>query len=540
MKHARTPFSSFSQNILKFLDQPGWIKFLAAFLVVLVLALPVLVFVFKWFTYGGRFSLGAFEQAFTLSLSYRLIFTTILLAAGSALLAFCAGLPLGFLLCEWSLPLRRVFLALLIFPLCVPPYLWALGWEFILGRRGYLDDLLWEGTGDATANFLFSLPGGMFLFGLYCAGVVTLSVFVFLRTHHSGFTPGPHISWGRNFLQFLHAYRKSPVAWAAFLLVFTIVFREFGATALLGLETSSTEIFSFFSAFYSYDSVAALGLMLTVVAALLWAVWEWGVKDRMFLQESSKRKVQLLEFSVLWKTAVFWGLLFILTALYIFPFWIFLVRSSSLEFYWEAIREGGGSALRSLSYGLLSSAVIVGIALVFARFFKEAQNHWAGILEKLLAFLFFIPSILIGVLLNKFWYHWWGMWIYTTFAIVMLGIATQYLYPVLWGQKFSEHFLKKSESHPEAGRPQGSRAGKWLSRITKSNLWVLGLIILILSLRESDAAILLFPPGKESLLIKIFTSKSMETEPFLASLVIFYLILVGIPFALLAARLRKI
>ncbi|GEM_PF-3159004 len=521
-------------------SRPNFMVQAVSIALIVFLALPFFKFLFNLFMQGGGFSLAAFQDAFLTRTSYFLIQETFLIALGAAVLAFLIGVPLGFFFSATRFPLRRVFLSVLIAPLFIPAYLWALGWDMIIGRRGYLEELLWEGAGDFTGAFLLSTPGAIFVLGLYFAGLAVLSVVLFLKLKINDFALDSRESWQGNFLRFLNHYRQSFIAWACFYLAVLLLFKEFGSLSLLGCDTLNVEIFSFFSTFYNVDSVTAPGLIVLIFAAVFWAVWEWGFKQKVLsLSDASfKGKTAILE-PGLWKTPIFWVLLFVITAFYFFPVWIFFIRSEGIGFYWEALKTSGSSLLHTVIFMVLSSLILSGAVYLIDRFLRVSKSVYAGLVEKLAAFVFFVPGVLTGVIINRFWYASWGALVYTTVAIMILGTLTQFLYPVLFGKNFFEQSSGPSEltgRHP-------SGANKYLNKIfsilnDKRMLGVLMVSVLI-SLRELGSTVFLSPAGREPLLVRIFALKPVETEPVISALAVIYLILLSIPVAVLAVRFKK-
>ena len=319
-----------------------------------------------------------------------------------------------------------------------------------------------------------------------------------------------------------------------------MMFREFGGSSLLGRETLTTEIYSFFSTFYNFDSVAAPGIIILVFAILFWAIWEWGFKNRVLTLAEKKftGKTATLELGA-WKVKIFWVLLFAITALYFFPIWIFFVKAEGIKFLWEAVQLAGMSVVRSVIFSIVASIILILFVLVVDRFLRLSRTLYSSIVEKSFALIFFVPGISTGVLLNRFYNHRWSVWIYTTFAIVLLGIITQYLYPLFFGKRFLEEKggFSEAENLPTSGLK--ALLKRILNIVQDPKLLCLGMAGVILALREMGSTVLLYPPGQETVLIKIYTLKPVETEPVISALVVFYFVLISIPYAILALQFRK-
>ncbi len=531
---------SFGKKIQNISSRPNFVFQVLAAALVGFLALPFVLFLFSLFQEGGDFSLESFKVAFASRTSIHIIQQTLVLSLGSAFFAFLIGLPLGFLFCATDFPLRKLFLWASIFPLFIPPFLWAMGWEFILGRRGYLEELLWNGTGDYLGAFLFSIPGAIFVFGLYFSGLTVLSALWFIKMPAKKYEINPEKSWIKNFFHFIYAFSKSSVAWMAFFFTALMVFREFGASSILGLETVSTEIFSYFSTFYNLESVAAPGIIAITMTLVLWAFWTFCFKKKLLSNDLTNLTSGHPLISIGKKGSfLFWIMLFVMTAFYFFPLWIFFIRSEGISFLWQGLEIGFGSILRTVAYSAVTALMLVFISQFVGRLIRVSQGLYAGILDNVLAFMFFFPGVLTGVLLNRFWFHKWGAWVYTTFAIVILGIITQYVYPLIFGKRVFSQF--NTVSRPE--QAEGHRVKNILKKIAAPlkdvRFLTLAMIALIISLREFSSTVLLYPAGQETLLAKLYSLKNMETEPVLSSLAFYYLILMAVPFIVILIQSKK-
>ena len=97
---------------------------------------------------------------------WRLLTTSVALAAAVTTLATALGVPLGVLLGRTDVGGRGWLLAVHAFPIFVPPFLVALGWFHIVGANGYV------GT-PSTARLFFGPVGIVAVLGLTFAPIMT-------------------------------------------------------------------------------------------------------------------------------------------------------------------------------------------------------------------------------------------------------------------------------------------------------------------------------------------------------------------------------
>ncbi|MBI4399043.1 MAG: hypothetical protein HY586_07935 [Candidatus Omnitrophica bacterium] len=507
------------QQVKNFSSRPGFLPRLFFISLTALAVLPFLYFLGQLFFEPGRFSLAAFRDAFVSPASFLLIRQTLLVFLAAAV-AMGIGVPLGFFLSAVQFPLRRVFLAMLVAPLVLPVYIWVFGWELLLGRRGYLGELAGEGVGDAAGMFFSSIPGAVFVLGLYFAGVAALTVMLFIQWGWNGFSVDGGRSWRANFGLFLGKYLRSFLCWAGIFIILIGLFKESSALLIFGLTTLNTEIFVFFNTFYDLNFISSTGLIVFLLAALFWAVWELSVKKNLGLLSGRALigKIEMIPAGAS-EALLFWVFLFSMTAFYFFPVWIFFIRADSLLYFQEAFRTAGVNILITVLFAAIASLCLALLVFGFDSFRKRSGNLLASGAEKIMAFLFFIPGVLTGAVVNRFWHHRWSVFIYTTMAMLVFGMIVQYLYPLLFLKKWVEKEKKVTVTSAEG------RIRLWRKRTVTFFIVFAGVFV---SIRELSSAVFLAPAGQETLLVKIFALKAVEMESVLSALVVLYLILIGL------------
>ncbi|HET6201340.1 MAG TPA: ABC transporter permease subunit [Planctomycetota bacterium] len=108
----------------------------ALFLFALLALLPVASLLVEAFRVEGRLSLGNFATVLTEGRQWGLLGRSLLLGLGSAVGAFLLGFPYGFLVARTDTPGRRMFAALAVGPLLLPPLVHAIAWNGMTGASG--------------------------------------------------------------------------------------------------------------------------------------------------------------------------------------------------------------------------------------------------------------------------------------------------------------------------------------------------------------------------------------------------------------------
>jgi iron(III) transport system permease protein len=91
---------------------------------------------------------------------------TLRLGVVVAVLGGILGTTFGVLLTKTDLPGRRALLAVLTFPLFLPPYILALAWFTILGRHGVVAAIAGGATGIWASDMFFGLGGAVLVLTL--------------------------------------------------------------------------------------------------------------------------------------------------------------------------------------------------------------------------------------------------------------------------------------------------------------------------------------------------------------------------------------
>ncbi|MDD3544188.1 MAG: iron ABC transporter permease, partial [Kiritimatiellae bacterium] len=130
-------------------DRTAWILFcLLAAVFGLCLVWPVARVVSGGFYVDGRFTAEYLLGVFRNPIYAEGLFNSLRIAVGSTLLAAALALPLAWLAHTYTFPGQRVFTALLLVPMVLPPFVGAIGLTQMLGPYGALNALLGCGPVD--------------------------------------------------------------------------------------------------------------------------------------------------------------------------------------------------------------------------------------------------------------------------------------------------------------------------------------------------------------------------------------------------------
>lgn len=248
-----------------------------------LVALPLIVFVVlplglllvRSFAGGA----GVYVDAWTSPTNRAALLNTVIAGGGAAVLALLAGLPLGAALAR--LPVRggRFLGGLLVLPVAVPPYVWALAW-ITLGspRAGWINRAAAALGADGPVLDIFGMGGIVWVLGLSLSPLVLLPVRAALEAADPALEEAARISGAGPLRAFATGSLPGalPAAVGGALLAFLAAISAFGVPYLLGVATdepalvATTRIYQALALGAEADvrSAIALCVLLLVLAAV--------------------------------------------------------------------------------------------------------------------------------------------------------------------------------------------------------------------------------------------------------------------------------
>ncbi|MDW8141337.1 MAG: iron ABC transporter permease, partial [Candidatus Bipolaricaulota bacterium] len=155
--------------------------------ILVIIALLFLILFFYWpvarllaegLTHNEKFSLDFIVQILTDAYFQHVIGFTFYQALWSTLASIALGLPLAYILTRYDFPGKRWLRAFTIVPFVLPSITVALGFALLLGRRGYLNQLLMGllGLNEPPLALMYSLEGIILAHAFYNAPIIVRTV----------------------------------------------------------------------------------------------------------------------------------------------------------------------------------------------------------------------------------------------------------------------------------------------------------------------------------------------------------------------------
>lgn len=510
----------------------------AAILLAGIGLLPVLTMVAKSFVVDGGFSLKAYVALWAsaghlLSLMGHSIVLALLVTS----LATVAGVPLGVLLGKTDLPLRRTLTVLFAMPFLVPPYVTAVAWFSVLGPGGLIGRALTPAMAKAVSAALFGISG--------CTGVLFIAfvpVVILLTIAYLG-TVNPRLEdAGRLVSGWLAVLRRitlpliAPSILFAAALVFLLTLGEIGVPGYFRYSVYPVEILTQFAAFYDFSAATAAAIPLLVITLAVLALEDTLLPSRVSELRpafgGTRARVQLGS----WRLPVLGIVLAWAVGSIVIPFSVLITQSFSLSTYAEAAARASGSILRSIVFAAIAGTLLTGLGF-FCGYLVRTRTLpvWRGI-DALGLFLFTLPGTVVGIGLISLWNTPATNFVYQTPAIIVLGYLAQYA--VIPTRMTAALLARIPPSLEHAARVGGANWFMTLRQIVvplaSRGLVAIWVVSYVFCLRDLGISIVVYPPGSDTLPVRILTLMANGAPGLIAALCVILIAAILLPLAAVA------
>lgn len=492
---------------------------------------------------GGEFSIKAYqnlwqsggELAPPMARSLLLSFLT----AGFATLV---GVPLGVLLGKSDLPLRGVLTAFFTAPLLIPPYVFAVAWFGVLGRTGWIAGILPPVASQSISTAFFGLAGCTLVLAIAFMPVVMLLTITYLRALNPRLEDAARLAsrWPSILWHITLPLIRPAILFAA-MIAFLLTLGEVGVPTFLRYRVYPVETLTQFAAFYDFGAaaVSAMPLLFVTLAMLALQYRVHGKVLELGMSTPISRNAQI-ELGR-WRLPIL-GLVLVWLLISVgLPLAVLIVQSSSVATYFDAIARAGDSMVRSLAFASVGASLLVVLGF-FCGYLVDRRTLaiWRSI-DGLTLLLFTLPGTIIGIGLISLWNNSLTGVIYTTPAILILGYLAQYI--VLPARMVAASLSAIPQSLEQAARLTGAGWFMTLRQIVAPLAWrgivAAWLIGYIFCLRDLGIGMIVYPPGADTLPVRIFTLMANGAPDLIAALCIILIAITLLPLAIAGLWLRQ-
>jgi iron(III) transport system permease protein len=483
----------------------------------------------------GRISLAFYQGILASDRQWLLIRNSLTLAAVTTLFATATGLVLGILLARTDLPGRRLFAVLFTVPVALPPYITAVAWFDVLGRRGLLSRFATEAAAEWTSAQLFGQAGCVLVLASTFLPISMLLTMAWSRNINSRLEEAGRLSSGwMGVLRKITIPAILPGVLAASTLVFLLTLGEFGVPMFLRYDVFPVESFIQFSAFLNFRAAVAAAAPLVAVTLLVITI-EWTLlRNRTHQLQPGPEGDPPMQIRLGRLRGGSFALVALVCLLWVVvPLFGLIVRSAPA--FSEALTRAADSLVHSLTYAILGASLItlLGWALGYL-IHTRALSCWRSV-DLLTLVLFAMPGTVIGIGLVSLWNRPETSFIYATPMIVLLGYVAQYT--ALTNRITIATLAQIPPSMEEAARVMGvgwlRRMGWIIVPLSRRGLLAAWLVAYIFCLRDLGVSILVYPPGRDTLPVRTFTLMANGSAELIAALCALMIAATLVPMALL-------
>lgn len=454
------------------------------------------------------------------------------LSAAVALGAVLLGAPLGVLLAKSDLTGRRFALLVHAFPLFLPPFFLALGWfDLLFAGAG--------GDGELARRLLFSPVGFVVVLTLIFTPLVTALTALALAGIDTSLEEAARTvarPW-RVATRILLPLCAPALALGAFL-VFTLTFSELGVSMFLRVETYPSALFARLGGIdYAPGEAVQLALpLLCLTLGLLWA--ERALARRLSVASLGSALTAAPTLALgRWRPAV-GTLVWVVVLASVLPLLGLALAAARGEP--TALADWLGHSVRnSLRSALWAASLVTLFALLLGHALARGRTY-ARALDALCFLGFVTPAALLGLGLIGLWNHPNTQFVYASAAIIVLGYTARY---AAIGVRTAALSIAQSPAElEEAAAVSGAGFFRRLRRIVvplhARGLLVAWVLVLVFCLRDTETAVLFYPPGGEPLPVRILTLEANGPPEVVAGLALVHVVLTALVLLLGGALLR--
>ncbi len=246
-------------------------------------------------THLADLSIGNFLEVLANQNVHLALINSLVACSGGTFLAVVIGLAFAWIVVRTNTPCKALIAGTGMLPLFIPPLVAGVAWA-ILGspRTGLLNTVLTRIGIDATIN-LYSMPGMIFVFGIYYAPYVYMFTASALRNMDPSLEEAAEIS-GANPLRTLLTVTFPlilPAIVSGALLSFVVMLGIYGIPAVLGTPANIPVLTTYIFALTAwspplFNTAAAVAVILMIVTGALVALQQKVISGRSYTTVAGK------------------------------------------------------------------------------------------------------------------------------------------------------------------------------------------------------------------------------------------------------------
>jgi iron(III) transport system permease protein len=451
------------------------------------------------------------------------LFNSLIACGGGTIVAVAIGLGFAWVVVRTNTPCKGLIASAGMLPLFVPPLVAGVAWSILGSPKTGLLNLIFTKTGIPLHLDLYTMPGMIFVFGIYYAPYVYMFTAAALRNMDPALEEAAEIS-GASALRTMATVTFPlimPAILSGMLLSFIVMLGIYGIPAVLGAPANLSVLTTYIFALTAwspprYNTAAAVAVLLMIVTGLLVFLQQKVVASRSYTTVAGKafrpRSLNLgpWRFMTLGLAIVYLVVVVVLPsiALFIAAFrkFLFIRDIPSLfeakQYGWQHFIKMFDnpltitSIINSMKVGIITA--VVGGILSFAIGYTITRARVPGkrIIDVITTIPVAIPGLVIGV---AYLWAWIGLpgGLYGTLWILALAFVARFIPDTV--KALSTSLMQIHRELEEAawicGRGTLSTIASIVLPLARPGVVAAMTLLFILSIRELGSSLFLYSSG---------------------------------------------
>jgi len=440
------------------------------------------------------------------------------LAIGTTALCLAIGIPLAFLFSRTNLWGSKIFGIIYIIPILIPPYIHAIVWNHL---NSFIKQFI--------SLDIHSLWGVIFVLTLAYFPFVTLMTQSGLKSIDRNLEESSllcHGKWKTLTRITLPLVTPHIFSGAIFVFIFSII--DFGVPDILRVNVYPVEIFIQFSAFYNESAATILSLPLIAITLFLIFLQKQHMKGRAYVQISGGFS-KGIRYHLGWLNILAFSFCLMVFGLsVVIPTVVLLKVAGPLFNYIRVLNTSINQVTYSLILAFSGALTALFLAFSLSYLIEKSKSKIRIPLEFASFIPLAIPATTLGIGLIKVWNRPLTDFVYGSPFIIILGYIARFI-PFIIIATISG--LKQVS--PQQEEAAFLSVNSWTKVIRKiviplsRHSLIAGLfIVFILSFGELGTTLLVIPPGRETVPIKIYNLMHYGAEQMVAALCLILIVII--------------
>lgn len=442
------------------------------------------------------------------------------LAGGATIGSLAIGIPFALLLARTDLPAQIFFFILGMIPLLIPPYIHAIAWNHFFSKLVTLPSI-----------DLHTVAGAIFILSTAYFPIITFLLVSGLKSIDKKLEEAALLTQGKMSVLTnitLPLVRPNLISGGILVFIFSLV--DFGVADMLRVKVYPIEIFIQFSAFYDDQGAMMLTIPLLCITGLFMMYQKWTMKKRQYITLSSASAPALnFQLGVMRMPCLVFCMLIISFSV-VLPCISLIIMAGAIGNYQEVLASSYEQIAYSIFLAVGGGVACMTLSIMLSLLFSFSTRKSIKSIEYLSYTPLAMPSVALGIGLVHLWNRPGLDFVYGSSLIIIIGYVAHFLPFSLMSTSAGVNQLdpKLLDAARLVSDKSARLLGKIILPLISPSLLTGFFLVFFLSLGDLGTTLLLIPPGRETLPIKIYNLMHYGADNMVAALsLILILVLVS-------------